>query len=425
MLNNNEAETTALAGMLKYPDAYWSINDIGLNSRDFLNGTASKVMRAIDIVVGDRKQPDMSLVVEELATNEDARNYVQKLLAVPVTVPQAIEAAKVVKGLSTSRMLASVGAAIITIAEEERADADGAVLRAESLLRDVRNTLPAPDRSPDPADILFRLSRPAEDRSIRIRFSPTLDAMIGGLIPGHLWVIGGFSSTGKSAAVVNMVYDALREKKWVGVFSLEMTQEQYMVRLLSVATGVSQTDIKNRAFFGHDDVERMRRAEGWAAAAPMRVYDTSYRLQDIRSKAIQMKEVHGLDLMVVDFIQNVYVTGDEFSDARSTILELQNLAKELDCTVIALSQISNEYAKMENSKSSNFYSFKGHGAIRDAADVAVMLRRDRRNTPGIMDFDIVKHRHGDYRAIPMHFDLKTGRLTDAPELMDWEDDDDD
>lgn len=422
MLSNIEAEVTTLAGMLKYPDAYWSINDIGLTSRDFMGSTASKVMRAIGIVVEDRKQPDMSLVVEELAGNDDAKEYVSKLLSTPVTVPQAIEAGKVVKGLSTSRMLQAVGARIITIAEEHRADSDSAVMEAESALRDVRNTLPAPDRSPDPADILSRIARPSEDKSIRIRFSPTLDAMVGGLIPGHLWVVGGFSSTGKSAAVANIVYDVLKAKKWAGVFSLEMTQEQYMVRLLSIATGVSQTDIKNRTFFGHEAVDYMRRAEGWVSSAPLRIYDTSYRLQDIRSKAIQMKEVQGLDVMVVDFIQNVYVTGDEISDARATILELQNLAKELDCTIIALSQVSNEYAKMDGASTSNFYSFKGHGAIRDAADVGVMLRRDRRNNPGVMDFDVVKHRHGDFRNIPMYFDVKTGRLRDADDLMpDMED----
>lgn len=403
--------------MVKFPDAYWSINDVGLTSRDFMGSIAGKVMRAIGVVVEDRKQPDISLITEELAGNTDALDYVSKLLSTPVSVPQAIEASKVIKGLSTSRMLQAVGARIITIAEEHRADSDSAVMEAESALRDVRNTLPAPDRSPDPADILSRLNRPSEDKSVRIRFSPTLDALVGGLIPGHLWVIGGFSSTGKSAAVANIVFDALRARKWVGVFSLEMTQEQYLVRLLSIATGVSQQDIKNRAFFGHDAVDVMRRAEGWASSAPVRVYDTSYRLQDIRSKAIQMKEVTGLNVMVVDFIQNVYVTGDEISDARATILELQNLAKELDCTVIALSQVSNEYAKMENSASSNFYSFKGHGAIRDAADVGVMLRRDRRNTPGIMDFDVVKHRHGDYRNIPMYFDVHTGRLRDADDLM--------
>jgi replicative DNA helicase len=167
----------------------------------------------------------------------------------------------------------------------------------------------------------------------------------------------------------------------------------------------------------------MRKAETSLGRAPMRIYDTSYRLQDIRRQAMAMKEVQGLDLMVVDFLQNVYVDGDEVADARSTILDLQNLAKELDCTVLALSQVSNEYAKMENAKKSNFYSFKGHGAIRDAADVAVMLRRDRIQSPGIMDFSVVKHRHGEIGEIPMRFDLKTGRLEDAPDLAPEDDDD--
>jgi replicative DNA helicase len=414
VLHNTEAEATVLAAMLRYPDSYWGINDVGLTSRDFLGVTNIKVMAAIEKVTGDRKQPDLSLVTEQLSTNEDARAYVSKLLSVPATVGQAIEAAKVVKGLATSRMLQAVGARIIGIADEHRSDSESAVMDAESLLRGVRNELPQPDRSPDPSDIIARINRPADDKSIRIRFSPALDAKIGGLHPGHLWVIGGFSSTGKSAAVCNMVYDVIKAKKWAGVFSLEMTQEQYLIRMESIATGVSQHDIKNRTFFGHEAVDRMRRAEAYFSAAPMRVYDTSYRLQDIRSKAIRQKEVTGLDVMVVDFIQNVYVTGDEISDARATILELQNMAKELDCTVIALSQVSNEYAKMD--ANSNFYSFKGHGAIRDAADVGVMLRRDRRNNPGVMDFEVVKHRHGEFGNIPMYFDLRTGKLSDAIDL---------
>lgn len=418
VLVNQEAEVTTIAAILRYPEAYWQINDIGLTSKDFLGSNAAKVFRAAAIVAGDRKTPEFPLVIEEL--DESVHEYANKLLSQPATVAQAIEAAKVVKGLATSRQLQTAAAAIIQIADEHRADSESAVAEAESLLRDVRNNLPMPDRSPDPADIIRRLNSPNDDRSIRIRFSPMLDAMVGGLFPGHLWVVGGFSSTGKSAAVVNFVADALKMKKNTAIFSLEMTQEQYIIRLLSLGTGIGQREIKDRAFFGHQQVELMQLVESRLAVAPLRIYDTSYRLADIRSKAIQTKETMGLDLMVVDFIQNVYVDGDEIGDARATILELQNMAKELDCTVIALSQVSNEMAKWDGDK--NFYSFKGHGAIRDAADVGVMLKRDRHKTPGIMDFGVVKHRHGDMGNIPMHFDLKTGRLTDAPELVNIEGD---
>jgi replicative DNA helicase len=423
VLNNQDAEALTLAGILSNPDGYWSINTMGLTASDFLGPQARKVMRAIEVVAGDHKKPDLPLVTEEIAGDEPTRAFIEGLLRVPSSVPKAMEAAQIVKGLSTSRELQKIGAAIIGIAEERRADSEGAVAEAESLLRNVRAGLPQPDRSPDPADILVRLRDLKDLRSTRIRFSPTLDHMVNGLQPGHLWVVGGFSSTGKSAAAGNFVVDALRSNKWVGIWSLEMTQEQYLIRLLSIVTGVAQSDIRNRSFFGQDVIETMRKAESSLGRAPMRIYDTSYRLQDIRRQAMAMKEVSGLDLMVVDFLQNVYVDGDEVADARSTILDLQNLAKELDCTVLALSQVSNEYAKMENAKKSNFYSFKGHGAIRDAADVAVMLRRDRLQSPGIMDFSVVKHRHGEIGEIPMRFDLKTGRLEDAPDLAPEDDDD--
>jgi replicative DNA helicase len=422
-LSNSDAEAIVLAGILSNPDAYWTINTVGLTAKDFNTGQSRRVMAAIEAVAGDRKKPERVLVIEELAEETKVLDYVEALNRVPSGVGQAIEAARVVKGLSTSRQLVTVGAGIIALAEEHRADSETAVAEAETLLRGVRTTLPQPERSPNPADILVRIREMKDLRSTRIRFSPTLDGMTNGLQPGHLWVVGGFSSTGKSAVAVNFVYDALRANRTVGVWSLEMTQEQYLIRLLSCATGIPQSTIRSRAFIGHDTVDLMKRVESWVARAPLAIYDTHYRLQDIRRTAIAQKETMGLDLMIVDFIQNVYDKGEEFGDARATILELQNLAKELDCTVMALSQVSNDYAKNADTNK-NYYSFKGHGAIRDAADIAVMLKRDRVNTPGIMDFDVVKHRHGEFGVIPMNFDLQTGRLTDATDLMPESEDND-
>lgn len=425
ILTNQQAESIVLAGMAKFPEAYWSINGPDLRSADFMLPTHRQVFKAILEVVGDRKTPDYPLIIEALSDHHDALALFEGLREVPVSVPQAIESATIVKGLSTARQLAQAGASIITMANERRADSDGAMAEAESLLRKVRATLPAPDRSPDPSDILMRIQNPKDVSSIPIRFSPLLQGLTSGLQPGHLWVLGGFSSTGKTLAAINFIYNALRVRKWVEVFSLEMTQEDYLIRLASLASGVPQRTIKNRAFIGHGEVEMVNRVEAWLPTAPIRIYDTVYRLSDIRSKAIQQKETLGLDLMVVDFIQNIYDTGEEVRDARTAILELQNLAKELDCTVLALSQVSNEYAKSQNEaggKQSNFYSFKGHGAIRDAADIAVMLKRDRYNSPNILDFDVVKNRHGELRNIPMDVDLRTGQMQEATDLIQGDDD---
>jgi len=417
-LVNVEAEVMALGGILSNPNDFWSINDVGLLPEDFIQAGHRSTMKAILEVAGDRKIPEGPSVIEHL--DGVSPDLVVKLSSSGVSAPQAIEAARIVKGLATSRRLQIVGARIMEIARDNRSDSGLAVAEADSLLRGVRATLPAEDRSPDPSDILDRLASYETVPGIPIRFSPLVNQTLGGMMPGHLWVIGGFSSTGKSAALTNLVKDALRAKKWVGVFSLEMTQEQYIIRLLSLLSGVAQYDIKTRAYVGLDVVENVRAAEAYLRRSPLRVYDTLYRLPDIRSRAIQMKETSGLDVMAVDFIQNVHVEGDEVKDARTTILSLQNLAKELDCTVLALSQVSNEMAKWEGDR--NYYSFKGHGAIRDAADVAIMLKRDRQASPTIMDFNIVKNRHGEFRNIPMTFDPKTGRLTEALDLVNDDDD---
>jgi replicative DNA helicase len=374
-------------------------------------------MKAIVAVVEDHKQPDLSLILEELRAGEDsvASAYVTRLLSMSHSTAQAIEAARIVKGLSTARALQSVGAAIIEIAGEHRADSDSAVSEAESLLRKVRDDLPAPDRSPDPADILRRLRLRGPVDAIPIRFAPTMHQLTGGLQPGHFWVIGGFSSVGKSAVAVNITADVLAERgRRVGIISTEMTQEQYMIRLLSLLSDVPQSHIRDRLPGDFGQADRLRKAEAFLERAPVKVFDTVYKLSDIRMQAKRMRETQGLDVLIVDFLQNVSAdSGDEFRDARIVAIELQLLGKELDCTVVGFSQVSNEMAKyQQEGGDNNYYSWKGSGAIRDASDMSILLKRDRTRQSPVLDFHFVKNRHGELAVVSTHMDLPTGKITE-------------
>ena len=419
-MSNHEAETLAVAGMLRHPDAYWAINAVGLTAGDFLSTQNRKVMRAVEAVVADKNQPDLVLVVEELMGGADDPSYAERLMGTPCSVPQATEAARMVKGLSTSRKLISVGAYIIEVAQEKRADSEEAVSLAESELRKVRDELPAPDRSPDPADILRRVRTGGQEPGIPIRFVPALYEMSGGFLPGHLWVIGGFSSTGKSAVACNIIADCIAERRWVGLISTEMTQENYMQRLLSLQSGVPFRDVRDRAFFG-DQIEAIGRAERELRPAPVRIFDDVYRISDIRLQATKMRETTGLDVLLVDFMQNVRASkGDfSFSDMTEITLDLQQLAKDLRITVIAFSQVSNEMAKWDSQGGDdNYYGFKGSGAIKDAADFAIMLKRDRVKQSPLLDFHVMKNRHGELRVVTTHIDLPTGRITEWEGIPD-------
>ena len=126
-----------------------------------------------------------------------------------------------------------------------------------------------------------------------------------------------------------------------------------------------------------------------------------------------MSKMEGLDVLVVDFIQNLSVTGDEVADARTAIIGLQEMAKELRCTVIAFSQISNDMAfRQSQGDTGDYYSFKGHGAIRDAADVAIMLKRDQQAQSPFLEARVVKNRHEQLGKIIWKMDLPTGRISE-------------
>jgi len=420
-LFNFEAETQALAGIIRHPDGFWTINAVGLEADDFMTPSNRRVMKAILAVVAEKKQPDLPLILEELSDSTTELEYVSRLTTMGVSIPQATEYARTIKGLSTSRKLASAGAQIIEIANDARADSELAVSKAETEIRKVRETLPVLDRSPVPADIIRRVHSQGAQTSVPIKFIPTLHELSGGLIPGHLWVVGGFSSTGKSAFAANIIRDCISERKWVGLVSTEMTQENYVERLIALHAEIPFREVHDKIIFGDEKIERLHYAEKLLSFAPLRIFDSVYRIGDIRLQATLMKETTGLDVLLVDFLQNVRATkGDfAFSDMTEVTLELQQVAKELRCTVIVFSQLSNEMAKWDSQGGDdNFYGFKGSGAIKDAADFAVMLKRDRVRQSPMLDVHVLKNRHGELAVIRTAIDLPTGRIDEIEEIVD-------
>jgi replicative DNA helicase len=413
-LFNNEAEMFLLAAVLRNPNDYWSINDVGLKANDFVNVENRKIAKAIFEAVDESRTPEIPYVVEALkeSGHMDAVEYLTSLMTVPCSVQQAHDYARIVKALSVNRGVGMVGAKIISLSQEKRTDFESVVSDAEGLLRSLAKRLPEPERSPHVADILRRLTEEEDHDRIPISFSPTMQAMTGGLRKGAFWVIGGFSSTGKSAVACNIAIDAMATKgKRIVIISAEMTQRQYVVRLLSILSGVPQQNIDSNVTIGIENQRALEFAKKKLAESDILVYDSLSRMDAIRTELIRQKNMDGVDLFILDYIQNITVTGDEVSDARTVALECQNLAKELDCPTVAFSQLSNAQAKYENEGGDrNFYTLKGHGAIRDAADVIYILDRDRKNQSSILNFKHQKNRGGPMADFDCKMYLETGRI---------------
>lgn len=410
-LFNTDAESLVLAAMVRYPDEYWSINSVGLIPSDFVGPENRKVMKALASVAAEKKIPEYPLVLEEIRLAGGDGDYLARLAEVPCSVAQSHDLVRTVKGLSVARALANIGAKTIEIARDKRSDFEAAISEVDTLMFNIKKQLPPEERGTSAADILARMATSTQASTIPILFSPTLQRITLGYEAGMFWVIGGFSSVGKSAVAVNMAIDGLRARKSVAIASLEMTQETYMRRFLSALTRIPQMTLRDGLTLPFDDGGKLERAKASLSRATLHIDDIHSTLSGIKSFAKMKKETTGLDLFFVDFIQNVQAGGDEFSDARNVALELQHLAKELDCTVIAFSQVSNEMAKRDADGANNgYYSFKGHGAIRDAADVGIMLRRDRVAGSPVLNMEVVKNRHGELANIVTHMDLATGHI---------------
>jgi replicative DNA helicase len=208
--------------------------------------------------------------------------------------------------------------------------------------------------------------------------------------------------------------DVMTERdRWAMLVSTEMTQEKYMLRMLSLLSGVPQTILRSGITTPIVDGKALKEAETRLARANLRIYDTLYRTSDIRSHATRQKETEGLDVLFVDFLQNVRGDIGDFSygDVTGTILDLQQLAKDLRICVVTFSQISNEMAKY--TEDNEFYAFKGSGAIKDASDIAIMLKRERQTKSPNLDFHVMKNRDGEIGVIQTAIDLPTGRITES------------
>lgn len=417
VLYNNDAENLVLAAILRKPDEVYSVyTNSTLSSEDFLGTETKRIARAVDECLAERRSPTMPYIIEHLRLNgnDDSIEYLSQLTTLPCSVPDAIEYARTVKGLSVSRRLANAGARIIEIAREKRSDYTDAVSQSESVLRGITQMLPTPERSPEPQDIIRRMRSNNVVQTIPLYFSPTLQGVTGGIHVGEFWVIGGFSSTGKSAFAANLIVDVMRSRdKKVALFNVEMSQETYMTRLLSIKSGVPQKSIRDKVSIGLDQHQALENAMREFERSPIRIYDTIGTIAGIRSEAKKIKEQNGLDLIIIDYIQSIRGhANDEVKDAREVAIECQSIAKDLQCAVVAFSQVSNAFAQQDNAEqgAGNFYSFKGHGAIRDNADVALMLRRDRKRQSPALNVSVEKNRHGELAQFVCHMTLATGAI---------------
>lgn len=241
-----------------------------------------------------------------------------------------------------------------------------------------------------------------------------IDEWVGGVLPGYVWTIGGFSGLGKTWLACALANGLADSGARVAFASLEMTAEQLLVRLLSNRVGASSAfrlqprPGRSPATWTADEMRSLLDAKAQIEQG-IHVFTSARTLSSINSMARRGE----YDVVIVDYGQLVEVptAHGEVESNSLAARGLQALAKKAGCAVIILSQVSNEHVRL--GKSDMAHGFKGSGAWGEVADVGLMLRRDNA-APELLEIAARKNRFGiDESAgavARMRMDKATGAL---------------
>ena len=203
------------------------------------------------------------------------------------------------------------------------------------------------------------------------------DKMTSGLHGGEMVVIAARPSMGKTSLAMNVVeHVALDERLPVGVFSLEMTAESLVLRMLCSRARVNLRNIRD-GFLAERDFPRLTGAAGKLANAPLYIDDSAgLSILQLRAKARRMYQQYGIKLFVIDYLQLLNSTSRRAENRQQEIADISNgikaLAKELNVPVIVLSQLNRELEKEKNRKP-RLSDLRESGAIEQDADLVCLL----------------------------------------------------
>ena len=204
-------------------------------------------------------------------------------------------------------------------------------------------------------------AKQAEHYGIQTGFYRLNDCILG-LCPKHLIMLGGYTSHGKSTLMSQIVADVCRNDAKVLIFSVEDSIEDKLIRLIATVTGEPIRSILR----GYANEDRLLAAQLQIEKWGIHIYDDVYNLEEMDMKIKKHKLQGGVDIVVIDFVQNIQAKGEGIYDRMSEVaIKLQQIAKRHNVCVLALSQISKDN------------NLRGAQELESAADIVLWIDRDK------------------------------------------------
>ncbi|MDA0672769.1 MAG: replicative DNA helicase [Cyanobacteria bacterium] len=424
---NVEAEEAILGGILLDPEAIGRVMEV-LNPDAFYVSAHKIIYRAAVELNGKGRPTDLMSVTAWLKDNEllekiGGQGRLAQLVDRTLTAANIDQFAALVMEKFMRRRLIQVGGEIVQLGFETNAALEQSLDQAEQKLFAITQDRPQQSLT-STADILIDTFADIEQRSLGMVLPGVpcgfydLDAMTQGFQRSDLIIAAGRPSMGKTSFVLNMARNiAAGQKLPVAIFSLEMSKQQLVYRLLSSEVAMETSRLRTGRIAQHE-WEMLGQAISTLSQYPVYIDDTpNISVVEMRSKARRLQAEQGgaLGLILIDYLQLMEGGSDNRVQELSKITRsLKGLARELNVPIIALSQLSRGVESRTN-KRPMMSDLRESGSIEQDADLIMMLYREEYYDPdtpdrGIAEVIITKHRNGPTGTVKLLFEPQFTRF---------------
>lgn len=431
-----EAEESLLGSLLIDKDAIIKIAD-NVSPEDFYRDAHKQIFEAIKDLYANQEPIDVITLANKLEdkkklTSIGGRSYLAKLSNAVATSGNVTHYANIIQKKATLRRLQQAAAEISRISFNEENDIDNTLDNAESKIFGVskkylKNTFTPIDNllteAFDRIDDLHKYSG-------KLRGLPTgfndLDNLLAGLQKSDLIILAARPSVGKTSFALDIARQAaIKSKEGVGIFSLEMSKEQLVDRMLCAQANVSLWKMRTGNLSDKEDdndFAKIGEAMGKLAEAPIFIDDSgTLSIMGIRTKARRLQMEKGLGLIVIDYLQLMEGRGKYGDNRVQEIAEisrgLKSIARELNIPILALAQLSRA-VEATSPAIPKLSHLRDSGSIEQDADIVMFIYRkaaDRSFNPNDLpeeerhraEIYIAKHRNGPTGKVNLFFDEKT------------------
>ena len=416
--HNDEAEQSVLGAILIDKDSIGLVSET-ISPKDFYNDINGIIYDAMLLLYEERKPIDVITLTQKLKKTKSGEkvdsSYLSELVNSVPTAANIEHYADLIREEATKRSLISIGTQIAEKAYKEESEVAELLDKAESSIfaisqgHNIRGFSAIKEGLAESFDRIDELHKKGGGfRGVQTGFTD-LDNLLSGMQPSNLLVLAARPGQGKTAMIVNIAQNmAVEQKTPVGIFSLEMSQEELVDRLLVGQADVDAWRLKTGKLV-ESDFTKLSQAMGELADAPIFIDDTpGISISEMRTKARRLQLEQGVKLLIVDYLQ-LADPGRRYDNRVQEVSivsqGLKNLARELKIPVLAVSQLSRA-VEHRGERKPQLADLRESGAIEQDADVVMFLYRpDAEVTSNVIPTKllIAKHRNGPMGEIDLLF----------------------